>query len=89
MAWDPSQREALAKLLTSETSQLTDLDLTKTKLGVLGVQVRFTPGKFPSGVCVFFFLLVRFGFLKMGGRWGGGFKKFLFSPLFGEDSHVD
>lgn len=32
-------REALTKLLTSEKSKLKDLDLTKTKLGVLGVQV--------------------------------------------------
>ena len=33
------------------------------------------------------------GFFQIGGRnktqLGGGFKDFLFSPLFGEDSHFD
>ena len=33
--------------------------------------------------------LVRLHFLEVRAQLGGGFKYFLFSPLFGEDSHFD
>ncbi len=62
--------------------------------GILAGSVIFIDLLFPASCCffsvVFFYtLLASATVCELILKLGGGFKYFLFSPLFGEDSHFD